>query len=85
MCAISQALVCDCVSYVFILCQCVCPSSRLRSNIKVRYKPKYSIHGSIPLKTEMYRSILGVYESVHVCVHMFAADRVQGVLIKLAC
>lgn len=70
MCAISQALVCDCVSYVFILCHCVCPSSRHRSNIKVRYKPKYAIHRSIPLKTEMYRSILGVYECACVCAQV---------------
>ena len=75
MCAISQALVCDCVSYVFILCHCMCPSSRHRSNIKVRYKPNHSIHSSIPLKGEM--SILGVYESVHVCVCVCVCAKVR--------
>lgn len=85
MCAISQALVYDCVSDVFIPFLCVRPSSRHRNYIKVTDKPRYPIHIAFLMKAE--KSIIlfwGVCVWVSFCVDKCAHDRVQGVLIQLA-
>lgn len=63
MCAISQALVSDCVSDIFIPFLCVCPSLRHRNNIKVTHKLPSSIRHTHSSNENRER-----YRSIFVCV-----------------